>query len=1462
MGTTGNTYTAKVIDPKLAASGADTFADQLVGVQITNGTSQLTNNNFALDNVVVEKDNKVFKTGAFSEFFNFDNLKVQVSGVTTQAQEKIEQEIVFNNSKSDAGANSMFGSLASKISVNVNEIISKFPAALYIDPTSTKGTNNYTAFNINYDGNLKITTFNFEAAKLYNPLDVIISSPNSVVIPETNNPIANFYSSFLNYVVDLSGVTYDVVGYTEPNTKNVIKLKVLGDLFSGNTVYSNSFLIRPNDSLVETFYNGLNDLESCLLNRDTQPIYTATFQVPLPSYDGSFETIQPVQHSWPVSKDGWNIQIVGIDFSIYTDNLSNTANIIDDYKSNLIINFLTSDSLVEYDTPDQKFQSILQIYGQSFDQVKKYIDNIAYMRNVSYDGVNNLPDILLKNLASILGLDTVNLFDEKTLDKTLYSRNTAQYGGTNIGKTLIESEYEFYRRLLVNLSYIYKSKGTKASIEFFLKFLGAPDPLININEYVYNVVKFPKSFNLEEDIYEAISGTKVSYNGIFNPITYTYTISGKTDYISYDYSGYPVNIKNNLFPQKAFDKNGEMFFQKGSGWYDITAEHRSPLIIDYTHSVLTGYTKYIMTKNAPYTYGEDYYNVFRTLPGLTTGYQLESQINNDQNEIANELSPFILPRKNISVYLSAAQGMEYDIYSKSRNLLLSFGSNTLHPQTGVTFAQFIDNVLSEQINNSNVIKYKKNYITLEDVYTAYINNTNFTPYKLADISDFITKMSPYWMQVLDQVIPATTLWTGGNLIENNRIRRSKYQYQYGCQVQSLIENVYPNTPNDFNDDINMAISGVTPGHHLTSIEIFPMFEINGVVYRGVGENCAVVLSGDTSITGTTIINHQTFITGSTQLYETGQLYSTYAQYSNQINYLNELWLTAIVNTIDYINTYSGYTRDAVGVLNGYLPQTNGSTVISPLMSYEFFTDTDEVRKIKFTSYKYGPNDCTIKTFFFQLATVSTEMLFCELAGNISLSQSTPTPTPTNTQTPMVITLTTAGLDTGPFDLYSDIDGFTTAIQTGVNKSNLISGYSINVPNGTTIVRVKSNSYCTNYIDIPFPTATPTPTPTNTQTPTPTNTQTPTNTLTATPTPTNTQTPTNALTATPTPTPTNLPLTNTIYYSTNSASDVCAAGASMNNVTFDTGDFCTANTMSASGVYSISAGINVWVRNADNKYREGTVRNPNVGIIDFFTLCGNCTEILPDYYIVENCQNSGETYLVNTPSSFLIFDKIYTLTSNDNPTLFDGVKCWHVTSIVHYGSPDYNVSYDNQYDICNFCTVASFIAYSGTTLTNTCSSSTQITLFYRGNLGLNTDLYADSGMVNAVPTPGFYLNDSNGQVYHVGLPSEQDGRVTEILSCPSPTPTPTQTAGPVSVGGVISVTYGLNTSGGANSACSSTNSVNIYYKTGDPDSLNDGQHYFNSSGFAFNGTSQPAYSDGSVYGTIDIYGKFNSSGTCA
>jgi hypothetical protein len=132
---------------------------------------------------------------------------------------------------------------------------------------------------------------------------------------------------------------------------------------------------------------------------------------------------------------------------------------------------------------------------------------------------------------------------------------------------------------------------------------------------------------------------------------------------------------------------------------------------------------------------------------------------------------------------------------------------------------------------------------------------------------------------------------------------------------------------------------------------------------------------------------------------------------------------------------------------------------------------------------------------------------------------------------VTITLTTAGTDTGPFNLYSDVDGFVSAFETGVSKAALLSGYTTSlVPNGTTIIRVMSNSaLCTNYIDITISgeCTTTTSTSSTTTTSTSTSTSTTTSTTTEVP-PTTTTTTTTEPPPTTTTTTTEAPLDCTQY----------------------------------------------------------------------------------------------------------------------------------------------------------------------------------------------------------------------------------------------------------------------------------------------------------------------------------------------
>jgi len=1097
----------RYVIPSQAASGAETFSDGLVGNQRTTGN--IINETFTLEKVIPEKDSKTFTTAPFSDFLTLDNLKQEDDITTTNDGTQVKNEkIKFRGGKNDAGK-SLFGSLKLRLQVAISDIITRFPSAILIDFDSPLRIDPYIITGITYNSLNNKTTFYVNKTILYNPLDITIISPKSNTLPSVSNPLKEFYSSYKNYNIEYDGKTYQITNYTEPSTNNLLKLVVNGKPFGDGPTFNPEtgklILIKPKDSVVEEFFNNLDELQQLLIDRTTSPIYTATFKVPRDSFDESKTVLIDYNLTWPVSRDNWNIHIVGVDYEDYINKLSSIGEEIDDYKSNLIVRFLASPQLFEFDTEDQKAQSVFQLYGQSFDRIKKYIDNIAYMRNVSYDGINNVPDLLLKNLANTLGLDTINLFDEKSLDDVLYTRSDVQYSGLAIGSTLIEAENEFYRRLLVNLAHIYKSKGTRSSLEFFLKFLGAPESMIKINEYVYKVTSLPKNQNVQNDIYDLIQGNKKDVTiSSFNPTTYSYSSNTITSKTTLTRDEFPID--ENGLPRKVTNLNNNIFFQKGAGWYDSTLNHRSTTIIDTEKSILTGNTKTIKTTSAPFTYGEDYYNNFKTLPGLNYGFELQSVVDNQQrsNSTNQDESKLILNRKNLSLYLSSTQAVEYDIWRQSRNLMVNFGSGTLYPQTGYTFAEFVDSVLNQTITNSNTIKFKNNYVILEDIYNSYINQKNsfgdidgYTPYDLITLNDFIEKMSPYWTSVADQFIPSTTLWTGGNIIENNVFGRSKYKYKKPCQIFDFIDPLYPTPPVGyvpFQEEIFQF-----QDYFLTDddanydgyIQFFPIFELDGKTYSGTTDpvfipsksnyNGYVVntytgmtnvdnpnyplptpsftqgyefdpenleaVQGYTGITYALISGATTVHNVSAKLYH-GNFDDGYSGNTFQPDYteLKSLWKRAIIDTVNYINHYSGYTTDSLGKNTTYGNQIGNSSITGttkyPLISYEFFTDSLGNEKVKFKSYKYGPHSCTVNQSF----------NFFVGYGTISMD---PTPTPTPTLTPT------------------------------------------NTPTNT---------------NTPTPTLTPTNTSTNTPTPTPTNTPTVTNTPTTTP--TNTVTPTNTNTPTP------------------------------------------------------------------------------------------------------------------------------------------------------------------------------------------------------------------------------------------------------------------------------------------------------------------------------------------------------------
>jgi hypothetical protein len=67
---------------------------------------------------------------------------------------------------------------------------------------------------------------------------------------------------------------------------------------------------------------------------------------------------------------------------------------------------------------------------------------------------------------------------------------------------------------------------------------------------------------------------------------------------------------------------------------------------------------------------------------------------------------------------------------------------------------------------------------------------------------------------------------------------------------------------------------------------------------------------------------------------------------------------------------------------------------------------------------------------------------------------------------VLLTISQIGPDNSEFNLYSDVDNFTTPFETDVSDTDLLNGYTSSlVPDYTNIVRVQTLGKCVNYLDI-------------------------------------------------------------------------------------------------------------------------------------------------------------------------------------------------------------------------------------------------------------------------------------------------------------------------------------------------------------------------------------------------------------
>jgi len=963
----------KYFYPPAPPSGNESFSPNLVGFQVNNGGG-LTQGNFEFTTSIVEKVNRTFETGVFSNPISL--LDIDVKSIEDSKAIALKNFRVYPNYDISQVTNyALYGSLQKRLSASITKIIHYFPACIEVNRVKLLdySTAN-TASNISFNQTQNTTTFKMDVTRFINHFDIDYSknaTRNIEVRPFATSPLRNLTKNYQKYAlyVDDMETEYKMVNFI-PSTvlsAGTVTVTVEGNPFSGSSSTTSTLVLRPNKFETEVaFKEPFDEVEDFLLNRFSNPPYKATFDLVEETDSGRFVKTKK-SAVWP--KNGlWNLDIVTERFDEYLAEISNIALLLDTNKTDLIVRFLTTGAFKDFDTGDQKIEKVLQIYGRSFDETKKFIDALSFMNSVNYTPQNDIPSELLKNLAQTLGWNNniSPITNDDFLSSVFGTKNKSIYPGFQNDPTPNQLNYQFYRNLILNSAYLFKSKGTRRSIMALMAFIGAPKDLIEFNEIVYvadgpiNVERFNGEF------LKISGGTKVDVIPQLDP-NVTYNIRGKkytgfttsTSVLQIDSTRGDYPMDDNGYPKRP-TVNNDFFFEKGSGWYIQTPDHRSPEKLDVTNSTFTGANPNVQTTLETFTYGQKYFDRFRQFPYMNLGFGLTKTIDNNKSwddtetglrrnrdvynayyEVADER--LVLNAKNVELSLNMGQGILYDIWRMSRRYDYPFPSTGLtapYPspygkdwtvinprpkeKTFFEFAQTFYNNMINVRNRQTINDGAHNgYPTLQSIYWKYLQseetvNIPSNKYTYQKMIDFTLGLGDYWTKLVEQMIPASTIWVGGQKMEDVTLLRQKYVYrrQRGCEWQ-LVECI----PCEYNgqlysyDCIDQTISCSV---NLDSIPTILTNSISNCVSKSGYTSTDCVLASlvsdwyvDVRLDSDVLVQEK-FFTG----------------YGNQDYPSNTDWINALNQKLEYL-----YQNG----LNYYIDENNVLTV-SNTTCYDDFTD--------------------------------------------------------------------------------------------------------------------------------------------------------------------------------------------------------------------------------------------------------------------------------------------------------------------------------------------------------------------------------------------------------------------------------------------------------------------------------------------------------------------------------------------
>ena len=120
--------------------------------------------------------------------------------------------------------------------------------------------------------------------------------------------------------------------------------------------------------------------------------------------------------------------------------------------------------------------------------------------------------------------------------------------------------------------------------------------------------------------------------------------------------------------------------------------------------------------------------------------------------------------------------------------------------TGLTTVTQFNDILSSELINVRCRKISSGYPTLNALYHRYLNSTGYcntlsAQFTYQTMIEFSELIGDYWVDLIEQVVPSTTIWTANYIYGNTLYDQEKFKYRTGsvfaCHPNKYYEGTLP-----------------------------------------------------------------------------------------------------------------------------------------------------------------------------------------------------------------------------------------------------------------------------------------------------------------------------------------------------------------------------------------------------------------------------------------------------------------------------------------------------------------------------------------------------------------------------------------------------------------------------------------------------------------------------------------------